>query len=69
MTTFWAFDSGGGGGEWIANNIADAIEEMNRLHPNWQSAESMWNLVEVNEDANLQRFWYTDHTQTAWEAF
>ncbi len=69
MTTFWCYDDDGENGMLIANNLPDALDEMEQLHPGWQSVESEWCLVEVNEDEHLQRVWYTDHTQTAWEAF
>ncbi len=68
-TTFWCYDDGGGGGMPLSFDQADAIAEMNHLHPNWQSAESMWNLVEVNGNASMQRFWYNDREPTAWGAF
>ncbi len=69
MTSFWVYDNGGGGGDLIANNLPDAIAEMDRTYPDWRSVNSMWVLVEVNEDANMQRFWINDTTQTKWEAF
>lgn len=69
MPTFWSYTVDGDDPELLANNIADALEEMERLHPGWGNPGNNHVIVEINEDNTMQRFWYTDHTQTAWEAF
>ncbi len=61
-TTFWCYNGDGGGGVPLSFSLPDAIAEMNRLYPGWQSVESKWVMVEVDPTTtpNRQRFWYND---------